>query len=220
LDKATGWLYVVDHGGQRVLRLNTNTGAVSGAATEWMVEAVAEYTDVTGYQWEEIISEGLVQPAGIEIVGSHLYVSDHANGDVIIYDLSGPGAVESGRLHTGTPGLMGIAAGPDGRIWGVNATYSQLLRLDPQEPTGMELRPASRPLCWPVPANDRLFLDRSIGTGPGRYTVHDAVGRELLRGSITALAGGVDTRTLPVGAYSLVLSSEGSTRAYRFSVAR
>lgn len=220
MDKATGWLYVVDHGGQRVLRLNTNTGTVSGPATEWMVEAVAEYTDVTGYDWEVIVSEGLVEPAGIELVGGHLYVSDHANGDIIVYDLSGSGAAELGRLHTGSPGLMGIAAGPDGRIWGVNATFSQLLRIDPQEPTGLNASFASRPICWPIPAKDRLFLDRTLCNGPGSYMVLDAVGHELLKGSLATVEEGVDTRSLSAGVYSLLLLNGHTHHACHFSVVR
>ncbi len=127
MDKATGWLYVVDHGGQRVYRLNTNTGTVSGPGDYGPWETYVEYTMVTGYDKQVIITNGLVEPAGIEVIGDRLLVSDHANGDIIVYDISNPAVPELGRIQTNIPGIMGITVGPDGRIWAVNATTHQLL---------------------------------------------------------------------------------------------
>lgn len=204
LDKSTGWLYVVDHGGQRVLRMNVNTGAVSGPATQWDYEQVVEYSTVTGYDWEEIITEGLDQPAGIEVVGTHLYVSDHANGDIIIYDISGATVPELGRIHTNTPGLMGITAGPDGRIWGVNATTHQLLRIDPQDPTGVEETAGPGVRCWPNPADERLSFERPAGFEHGAlFLLRDAAGREVRSGAVTSRIMALSTGALSSGTYLL-----------------
>ncbi len=204
MDKATGWLYVVDHGGQRVLRMNVNSGTVSGPATQWDYEPVVEYTTVTGYEWEAIITEGLVEPAGIEIVGSHLYVSDHANGDIIIYDLSGGPVVEMGRIHTNAPGLMGITVGPDGRIWGVNATTHELLRMDPQEPSGISTANTVILRCWPNPANDRLIVECPAGPYDNSiYLLRDAGGRVVETGRLPARIGTISTEEIPAGAYSI-----------------
>ena len=206
LDKSTGWLYVVDHGGQRVLRMNVNTGTVSGPATEWNYETVLEYTMVTGYDWEVIITEGLEQPAGIEMVGTHLYVSDHANGDIIIYDVSGSAFPELGRIHTNTPGLMGVTVGPDGRIWGVNATTHELLRVDPQGPTGGQERGTGALRCWPNPSDERLYLEIPDGMRAQQdFILRDAVGRIVQRGSLNTRIASLPTAALPSGTYSLEL---------------
>jgi hypothetical protein len=76
MDKATGWLYVVDHGGQRVLRMNTRTGTNAGAASYGPWESYVEYSRYINYEWEVIVDSGLEAPAGIDIIGDHLLVSD------------------------------------------------------------------------------------------------------------------------------------------------
>jgi Secretion system C-terminal sorting domain len=220
MDKSTGWLYVVDHGGQRVLRMNVNTGAVSGPATEWDFEPVVEYTTVTGYEWEVIITEGLVEPAGIEIVGTHLYVSDHSNGDIIMYDVSGGPVVEVGRIHTNAPGLMGITVGPDGRIWGVNATNHTLLRMDPQDPTSVEETRRDDLRCWPNPSDDRLLVERPTALdGSARYTLMDAAGRVVITGSDQSRTVSLSTADLASGTYLLEFRSGAERRTALVAVA-
>lgn len=203
-DKSTGWLYVVDFGGQRILRMNTNSGTVSGPGIYGPFESYLEYSMVTGYEWEVIITEGLDQPAGIELVGTHLYVSDHANGDIVIYDISGSTFPELGRIHTGDPGLMGITVGPDGRMWGVNATYHELLRIDPQESTGVEGQKLGALRCWPNPADDRLVFERPAGfEGASGYVLYDAAGRIIGKGPVTSRMTAVPTSSLASGTYAL-----------------
>lgn len=208
LDKATGWLYVVDYGGQRVLRLNTNSGEVSGPGVYGPFEPYVEYDMVSGYEWEAIITEGLVEPAGIEIVGDHLYVSDHANGDVVIYDASASPVVELGRIHTNAPGLMGITVGPDGRIWGVNASTHELLRIDPQDPTGVSAHAEEKLRCWPNPADDRFVFEcPSEVRGRADYMLRDAAGRTMAQGRLASRIGVLPTAMLSAGTYELEVRS-------------
>jgi len=108
MDKATGWLYVVDHGGQRVLRMDTKTGAVSGTGNYGPWETYVEYSMVSGYDWEVVASTGLVEPSGVDVIGDRLLVSDHANGDIVIYNIAVDPVVELGRIQTGSAGIMGI----------------------------------------------------------------------------------------------------------------
>lgn len=220
LDKSTGWLYVVDYGGQRVLRLNTRTGTVSGPGVYGPWEDYVEYSMVTGYDWEVIITDGLVEPAGIEVVGTHLYVSDHSNGDIIIYDISGPAVTEQGRIHTIDPGLMGITVGPDGRIWGVNATNHELLRIDPQAPSGVDSPIEDQLRCWPNPADDRLYVEMPGDLrGTGRYALVDAAGRTLTTGSVGGRIITLRTDALPDGTYALELSGQKGHRTTKVIIA-
>jgi hypothetical protein len=220
MDKATGWLYVVDHGGRRILRMDTRSGTVNGTPTFGPWESYVEYSMVTGYAWEEIVSEGLSQPAGIDVIGDHLLVSDHATGDIVIYDKSGATVVELGRISTGAAGIMGIKVGPDGRIWYVNATTHALVRVDPALITSVTDAPASSTLrIHPNPASDRIFLSLTDGQLPPTTSVEvlDGTGRIFLRQQGLATMSGLDISMLANGTY--VLRMEGHP-AQRFTVAR
>jgi hypothetical protein len=206
MDKATGWLYVVDNGGQRVLRMNTRTGNNAGAATYGPWESYVEYTRWINYEWEVIISTGLVSPAGIDLIGDHLVVSDHATGDIIIYDKSGAEVTEEGRIGTGAAGIMGIKVGPDGRLWYVNATTHQLVRVEPQLNVGIDAEERAPFSVYPNPANTQLFLQGAVPAN-AKAEVRDALGRLCAASIPNDLRTGIDVSALVPGTY--VLHVEG-----------
>jgi sugar lactone lactonase YvrE len=126
LDPETGWLYVADTGTGRVLHIDTASGVDGGNLMQQM-EPLDEYLrmeDVT----VEVFASGLGEPSGIELSGGLLFVTDHATGDIIAYDLEG---TEIERLPTGAEAIMGIAAGPDGRLWYVDSEQEEVVRVDP-----------------------------------------------------------------------------------------
>ena len=208
LDKGTGWLYVVDFGGQRVFRINTHSGAVSGLGDFGPFETYVEYSMVTGYEKEVIITSGLEQPAGIEVIGERLLVSDHANGEIIVYDIGSPVVVEIGRIETNSPGIMGLTIGPDGRIWFVNATTHQLMVV------------AEGPVAVNEEARNDWYISPTVTTGSVRLVgdalfngsedvlIIDAQGRNVLRSKIGALRNGLDLSGLSMGAYSLRIGGD------------
>ncbi|MEZ4755630.1 MAG: hypothetical protein R2817_02250 [Flavobacteriales bacterium] len=200
MDKNTGWLYVVDHGGQRVLRMDTRGGTNAGAATFGPWESYVEYTRVVGYDWEVIVDEGLVGPAGIDLVGDHMIVSDHTTGDIVIYDLSGAEVAEVGRIATGTPGIMGVKVGPNGRIWYVNATTHALVRVDPSDIVGVEEQPVALVRAFPSPTADVLYVQGIAGRSA---TVRDLTGRTCMGLSIMSDRQGIDVSGLGNGTYLL-----------------
>lgn len=128
LDKSTGMLYIVDTNHDRVLRMDIHTGSFSANLTQY--EAVAEYSSYTGATWNVFVNSGLVTPSGVDYIENRLIVSDYATGDIVIYSTTGTTGVELGRIVTGTPGIMGIKIGPDGKIWYVNATTNEVVRID------------------------------------------------------------------------------------------
>ncbi len=114
------WVYVVDYGNKKVFRLDKNTGNLGGTPTFGPFESVVQYRYMTGYTTEDVVNTGLIEPAGIDIVGDRMIISDYSSGDIIIYDISTIPAIELGKINTSAQGIMGVKIGPDGRIWYVD----------------------------------------------------------------------------------------------------
>lgn len=131
LDKTTNWLYYVSTAEKKVKRLNISTGSFGYNLPPF--EVVSEYSAYLNATVEDVITTGLTQPAGIELFNNRLLVSDFSNGDINFYDISGSNATFIGKVATGNSGIMGIKIGPDGKIWYVNKTLSQVVRLDTTE---------------------------------------------------------------------------------------
>jgi hypothetical protein len=131
LDDDNRWLYFVDGGNQRVLRLDITTGTLGGEPSWGPHEDLDVYRTVVGYTWEEVVTTGLVEPSGIEVIDDHLVVTDYSNGDIIFYDISNMPAVELGRVETGDPGIMGVVLGPEGKVWYCNKLLNTVVKVDP-----------------------------------------------------------------------------------------
>jgi hypothetical protein len=134
LDKTTGWLYIVDAGTKRLIRVNTNSGTVAGTLTVpgTAPEALQGFWEVTGATVEVINTWGVgEQPSGVDIYDDRLIVGDFMNGDIYIYDISGSNPVSAGTIATGQAGMTGLKIGTDGKIWFTNYTANTVVRIDP-----------------------------------------------------------------------------------------
>jgi len=127
---ATNMLYIADTGNGRVIRLDTTSGAVS--ATHSGPDGLPEDFFMTGEVTSVVVAAGtfLTQPCGLEIKDDVMFVSDNATGIIHAFDLLGN---RVNHIDTGLgPGaVMGLAFGPDGKLYFVNATGNQVIRLDP-----------------------------------------------------------------------------------------
>jgi sugar lactone lactonase YvrE len=126
LDTAGGWLYYVDTGGRRVMRLQTRSGAPG--ATLRSQEAYAEYVEVRGATVETVVAAGLTAPAGLALHEGRLFVTDHATNEIVAFGTDGR---ELARVKTPARGIMGITVGPDRKLWYVDAAGNAVVRLDP-----------------------------------------------------------------------------------------
>ena len=131
LDENKKWLYFTDGSNKRIMRLDITTGSLGGSPSWGPQETLAEYQKVTGFTSEEVVTTGLVQPAGIDIIDNKLVVTDHSNGDIIFYDVSNVPATEIGRIQTNEPGIMGTVIGPNGKIWYANAALNKIVKIEP-----------------------------------------------------------------------------------------
>ncbi|MBL4657355.1 MAG: T9SS type A sorting domain-containing protein, partial [Flavobacteriales bacterium] len=131
LQKRKGWLYIVDNGNQRVIRLNVHSGTLGGKPSYGPFETLEEYKNVDGATWEVVVDAGLVEPSGIDVIGDYMIVTDHSNGDIIFYDISTIPATEIKRVATGNPGIMGTVIGPEGMVWFVNYSDNEVYKIVP-----------------------------------------------------------------------------------------
>lgn len=205
LDHATDWLYVVDYGGQRVLRLDIRSGTPNGTPTFGPHEPMAEYLNYTGATWEAVITTGLVEPAGIEVIGDRLLVTDFATGDILVYDLNSPAPFTLvGTISTGAPGIMGVKVGPDGRVWYVNATTNEVVRMDPAIGAGIAETALPTLSAHPNPTTGVVYLaglnavDRSA-----TLDVLDITGSIALSLPVSTASQGLDLTGLASGVYGV-----------------
>ena len=107
LDNEKKWLYIVDGGNKRILRMNVKTGETI-KALPMINESLAEHLEKGKTSWEIFIPEsfGLNRPCGIELIDNRLFVSDFETGEIICFDINTKS--ELGRISTGEKGIMGI----------------------------------------------------------------------------------------------------------------
>jgi hypothetical protein len=132
LDKASGWLYIVDAGAKKLKRVNTRSGSITGSLSVPAsgAEALAGYWAVTGAQVEELDSFLTSQPCGIDLYDGRMIVSDYSTGIITVYNISGATPAKMGTIATGQAGIMGVKIGTDGRIWFVNHSLNTVVRID------------------------------------------------------------------------------------------
>ena len=123
-------MYAVDHGNQRVIRIDITTGSNIGTTPLYTSnEPVVEYSAINGYTQETVIT-GLDKPSGIDVIDNRLIVAEHATGEIIIYDISAMPATELYRVSTGYTSVQGINIGPDGYIWFVDQSSNGVYKID------------------------------------------------------------------------------------------
>jgi hypothetical protein len=210
LDKPTGWLYFVDNGNDRVMRLDINSGTGSVNLAE-INEPLDEHLRITGFNVETIIDSGLEAPCGIEIHEGVLYVGDYGTGDIVAYDMANDFA-EITRIVTGELGLTGIKIGPDGNLWFVNRVQNTLKIATPSDVSGtsevgidmavnISPNPTADVMTVTVPTIDN-YQDAMIA-------VVSLTGKVLIPAQRLQRTQTVDLGALPDGLYLLRINGDG-----------
>ena len=216
LDGNSQWLYVVDHGNDRVIRIDINTGSDQGGSPNYAAnEPVEEYTEYTGYTQETVVSSGLTKPAGIDVVEDRMIVSEYESGDIIIYDISTIPAVEIERISTGMSSVQGVKIGPDGRIWFVDSGTNGVYRIDSGE-VGIEENDVDFAI-FPNPSQGYFTLTSNI-TIKGDLNIMDVQGRIVYKDIINGVTKDIDLN-LNAGIYFVsILSEKGITKAEKIII--
>lgn len=178
LHKELGWLYIVDNGNKRVIRIDINSGSIGGTPSADQYEDLQEYVEITGYTWETVVEEGLEDPAGIDVIGERMVISDYATGNILIYDISVIPAVLLDEVATGNAGVQGIKIGYDGKIWFVNGLTDELGRLEFPAVAVIE-SPTLLPFVFPNLVSDGVINIRTYTKAPSRITIFNELGKEV-----------------------------------------
>jgi hypothetical protein len=129
IDPVSGWLYIADTGNERILRMDPNSGSIAQNLNPYG-EPLAGYWLMSGTDWNVVADSGLTNPTGLDIYEDRLLVSDYANGDIIVYDISQDPVVELGRIATGLSNeIMGLKVSPEGDIWYVCSNANELYQI-------------------------------------------------------------------------------------------
>lgn len=129
LDPDSGRLYIADTGNGRVRYLDTTTGTVAADLPLFSNgEVLAEHV-IMGDVKVKLLVHGLAEPSGLALHDGHLFVSDHATGEIIAYDLDG-NELQRVSLPDG-PGVMGLAIGPDGTVWYADGDHQIVGHIEP-----------------------------------------------------------------------------------------
>ncbi len=130
VDKSTGWLYIVDNGNKRIIRVDTRSGELGNDLTA-PNETLDQYAEMVGVKWETVDS-GFSNLSGIAYFDDRLIVGNYGTGDIRVYDTkTSPKPKYLGTIQTGEAGMVGITIGPDTAIWYVNRTKNKVVRLTP-----------------------------------------------------------------------------------------
>ncbi|MFZ5552847.1 MAG: T9SS type A sorting domain-containing protein [Bacteroidota bacterium] len=208
-DKNTNWLYIVDSENARIVRMDVTTGTQTGTFTPY--ETTAESSVYTGYTSEVYVNTGLTEPSGIDVIGNRMIVSDHTTGDIVIYDITGA-ATELERIVTGTPGIMGVKIGPDGKIWYVNATTNQVVRIDFQADGISETKnqePAVALYPNPLYENGTLNINTTF-TENFTIEIFDLAGNMVFSKMITSQTAELSMENIAAGNYMVKFSSSAN----------
>lgn len=211
LDKQAGWLYVVDNGNDRVLRLDIHSGTVVNSLP-LINEPLAEYSQMGNVVWEVII-DSLTRPSGIDLIDNRLLVGDFTTGDISIYDVEN-GFSKLGTIPTGKAGLTGIKVGPDGAIWYTNRSENTLVKVEPGEITAVEDNSSFALISIspnPTAGIINLTVPKESLAGEVQLSLHTLEGKSVMFTRSADQHVQLDLMPLPAGVYLLNISDGSSS---------
>jgi hypothetical protein len=128
VDKSTGWLYIVDNGNKRIIRVDTKSGNLGNDLTA-PDEYLEQYAEMTGVKFETVDS-GFTNLSGIAYFDGRLLVGNKGTGDIRVYNTTTSAKpTYIGTIKTSDAGMTGLTIGPDSTIWYVNTTKNEIIRL-------------------------------------------------------------------------------------------
>jgi hypothetical protein len=129
LNTSSRTLYASDTGNGRLVKLNTRV-SVSSAVQIAAYHGETPLYELVGSAVEAVTDYGsLSRPSGLLYKGSRLIVAENGTGHIKVFDLYGSlkGDIDTG---VGAGALTGLAEGPDGKLYFLDARLGRVIRLD------------------------------------------------------------------------------------------
>ena len=178
MDPAARVLYVSDTGGNRVLRVNPDSGTfIRNAKSEFPIYSSTaetfEYTVWGCTEWE-VFAEGIDRPSGLHVDGNIVYVSEWGTSTIIAFDKTTGARIST--VATGASGMMGFAQGPSGpggetQLWFSDGPADTISYIRVNQPCSVaDARPAdAHTVVWPARecqqvAENTTFVDHVAHT--------------------------------------------------------
>ncbi|OJW81494.1 MAG: hypothetical protein BGO69_08890 [Bacteroidetes bacterium 46-16] len=223
LDKQNSWLYIVDGGNNKILRLKTTSGIIGGnlAVPSTANEPLGSYKSVVNTTTEVVASTGLTSPCGIDYRSGRIIVSDNADGKIYIYDVTAMPAVLLGSINTGTAGIMGVRIDDNNKIWFVNQSTKQLIRIDNPNVLAVPTVASKKldVIAYPNPAHDMITVKaNNIGASTITVAITDIVGRQVYKTTTRNSTANIDVSNWIKGIYALTVSAQGGTVTQKIAV--
>ncbi|NND77011.1 MAG: T9SS type A sorting domain-containing protein [Flavobacteriales bacterium] len=207
LDENAQWLYVVDHGNGRVIRIDITTGSDMGGTPDYPEnEPIEEYLEITGYT-QETVYEGLLKPAGIDVIEDRMIVSEYETGEILIFDISTMPATLIETISTNYSSIQGVKIGPEGKIWFVDYDSDGVYRLN-AFPVGIEEQSTSFSV-YPNPSNGEITIFSELNKWPLSIELTDLSGRIIFNDIMTSVKHNLDL-DFASGAYFISISNDDS----------
>lgn len=207
LDENNEWLYSVDHGNNRVIRINITTGSDQGGTPNYpMNEPIAEYLEITGYV-QDLVVEGLSKPSGIDVVEDRMIVSEYETGAILIFDISTLPAILLETITTGYSSVQGVKIGPEGKIWFVDYNSNGVYSISPQVSVGVNEDYVYFNI-YPNPSNGLITITSQMDLNLLRFEIFDVNGRIVH--SATLSNSGIIDLDLASGLYVINISDEST----------
>jgi hypothetical protein len=122
-------LYIADTGNGRIAKLNTKVSLNNAVQIQGYHDETPLY-ELVGNTLESVTSNGtLSRPSGLLYKGSRLIVAENGTGHIKVFDTYG---AQKGDIDTGlgSGALTGLAEGPDGKLYFIDARGGRVFRLD------------------------------------------------------------------------------------------
>ena len=216
MDKSNRWLYFIDGGTNKVMRLKTNSGTLGATipVPNTAGEPLGAYKAITGAVKEDVITSGVTKPCGIDYKDGRLVVSDNATGDIHVYNVTSMPATLVGTIPTGAAGVMGVKIDNDNRIWFVNKTTNKVIRIDNPNVLGVDdVASAINYAVYPNPASDVLNIELKDNktSQPALIRIFDVLGRQVFTQTTGAANTAINTSRWAKGAYTVAISYREAT---------
>ena len=217
LDGNKKWLYIVNGGGNKIIRMDITTGSQSGTFTPY-AEPLSENSVYTGTTNSEYITTGFTQPSGIDIVGNRLIVSDYATGDIKLFDCSGATPISLATIKTGTAGVQGVKIGPDGKIWYVNRLNNTVMKVD-YTLVSTDINTVSNEnnfSIYPNPANEFVYINNISKQAIQSISLIDITGKVIA--NYHDQTDKIDVSNIASGFYTLSINTLNRSSNYKLKI--